>query len=74
VSAPAKPMTKAESLRQAKEVLRWGHFRPSAAAAYARCRRRHEVRVEFVPWAKDGEIQDRLRDALATHIREDCKQ
>lgn len=70
--SPASPMSKTAARKAAAEVLRWGHFRPSAAAAYVRCKQRHEVRVELFPWANDREVHDALLNALADHIREDC--
>jgi hypothetical protein len=65
-------MSTAAARRVAGSILRWGHFRPSRTEAYVRCRNRHEVHVEFVAWAKDGEVHKALLNALANHIREDC--
>ena len=67
-------MTITEARKRARAQLRFGWYRRDASSGWVHCPScREQVGAEWFPWAKPGEIAAALREALAEHLRDDCR-
>ena len=69
----SRPTAK-EARREARAILRHGHFQPSATELYARCRGcRSDVAATVFAWANERQRDQALEDALTTHLTDNCE-